>query len=155
MLTLDDTCDYIIVKTTEAGVKLSLLKLQKLVYYAHAWHLAFFKTRLFDGVFQAWVHGPVSRELYDRFNETKSLYDEVTEADIRPGFDAGHVPAEARLHIDSILEVYAPFSGTQLEELSHQELPWKRARGTLSPTQRCETAIRDEDMRSFYASLAK
>ena len=40
MLTIHDAADYIIVKTLEGGEKLNLLKLQKLCYYAQAWHPA-------------------------------------------------------------------------------------------------------------------
>ena len=41
------------------GGALSVLKLQKLLYYVEAWHVAFFNKMLFDDEFQAWVHGPV------------------------------------------------------------------------------------------------
>ena len=40
---LNDVCDYIIVKLDDGGESLNLLKLQKLVFYVQAWHLAFFK----------------------------------------------------------------------------------------------------------------
>ena len=43
----------------EHGSPVSNLKLQKLLYYAQAWHLAFFGAPLFDEDFEAWVHGPV------------------------------------------------------------------------------------------------
>jgi hypothetical protein len=42
-----------------------------------AWHLAFYQKPLFDGKFQAWIHGPVNREIYDRFKENKLLYSTV------------------------------------------------------------------------------
>ena len=42
-------------------------KLQKLCYYAQAWCYALKGYRLMDTVFEAWVHGPVSPVLYDKF----------------------------------------------------------------------------------------
>ena len=82
-MNINDVCDYIILQLSEAGEYLNNLKLHKLLYYVQAWHLAFYGERLFDGGFQAWIHGPVNREIYDRFKETKSLYSEVDENDIK------------------------------------------------------------------------
>lgn len=43
-------------------------KLQKICYYAVAWGYALMDRQVFDDdVFQAWVHGPVSKKLYDRY----------------------------------------------------------------------------------------
>ena len=42
-------------------------KLQKLCYYAQAWCYALKGYRLEDTDFQAWVHGPVSPALWERF----------------------------------------------------------------------------------------
>ena len=39
------------------------LKLQKLLFYAHAWHLAIKKAPLFDEDFEAWPWGPVVRDI--------------------------------------------------------------------------------------------
>jgi uncharacterized phage-associated protein len=147
----DDVCDYIIVKVGEAGASLNHLKLQKLMYYAQAWHLAFYGNPLFAGKFQAWIHGPVLRELYDRFSGTKTLYSEITEGDIRPDFDMGAVSNSDAAHIDSILETYAGLTGSQLEEMTHHEDPWLRARGGLRPSQRCEAEIDEGLMARYYA----
>lgn len=40
--------------------------LQKLVYYSQAWHLVWEERRLFEEPIEAWVNGPVVRELYRR-----------------------------------------------------------------------------------------
>lgn len=155
MATLNDVADFVIAKTSEAGVQLNLLKLQKLVYYCQAWNLAFGRGPLFEGKFQAWVHGPVSRELYDRFAATKFLYSDVTTADIRKDFDSTKLGADERQLIDAILQTYAKFSGDQLEEMTHQETPWLEARGTFQPHERCESIISEETMTAFYGERLK
>jgi uncharacterized phage-associated protein len=151
-MTLEDATDYIITKVTEGGAQLSLLKLQKLAYYAQAWHLAFFGKQLFDGRFQAWVHGPVSYDLYRRYRDTKSLYSDVSSTDVRTSFDLNSLPLEERLHIDAVLEVYAKYSGTQLEELTHNEEPWIAARGDCRPSERCTNHLDESLMASYYGS---
>ena len=42
-------------------------QLQKLCYYAQAWHLALLNRPLFDEEFQAWIHGPVCPTLYAHY----------------------------------------------------------------------------------------
>src|SRR5690554_5489208 len=43
-------------------------KLQKLTYYFEAWSNALFNTSLINNTsFEAWVHGPVSPELYVKY----------------------------------------------------------------------------------------
>lgn len=148
---IHDVCDYIILKVSEAGAGLNNLKLQKLVYYCQAWHLAFYKSPLFYGKFQAWIHGPVSRELYDRFMSQKSLYSPIDNTDIRPRFNPLSLSYAARGHIDTILETYAQFSGSQLEDMTHEEDPWIYARNGTHPAQRCENEIDEGVMANYYS----
>ena len=65
-------------------------KLQKLCYYAQAWHLAFTDKKLFANDFEAWAHGPVCRALWselkdygfnnietNHFSHSKKIEDEI------------------------------------------------------------------------------
>lgn len=151
---LHDACDYIILKVRSADAGLSLLKLHKLLYYAQAWHLAFYGKPLFDGRFQAWVHGPVNRELYDRFRDTKSLYSDVTFTDIREGFNPDSLQPDERGHVDSVLETYAKYSGVQLEAMTHREEPWIRAREGYQPSERCSVEIDEGVMARYHKWIA-
>lgn len=156
MATIDHVCDYVILMCDSAGERLNLLKLQKLLYYVQAWSLAFENKTLFDGKFQAWIHGPVNREIYDRFKDAKSLYSTVTEEDIRDGFDPDvHMTPSERLHVQNVLEVYAPLSDSELESQTHIEEPWIIARGKCRPTQRCETELDEGLMGIFYRARLK
>lgn len=154
MLTLNDCADYIITKAS-ADNSLSHLKLHKLAYYAQAWHLAFFDRRLFDGAFEAWVHGPVSRPLYQRFNTTKFMYSAITTADVLPWFNLEKLletSTSELAHVDEVLEVYAGLTGSQLERMTHDEDPWIEARGGISPSAGCQNVIAETTMKSFYRS---
>lgn len=150
MYPVTQVCDYVILKVLEGGEQLNNLKLQKLLYYVQAWGLAHDRGRIFDAKFQAWVHGPVCRAVYDRFLPTKSLYSEITQSDISPGFNPDTINNDDQLFIDSVLEAYVPFSGSQLEDISHREAPWKNAREGLQPAQRSEKEISELDMQNYY-----
>ncbi len=39
-------------------------KLQKLSYYVYSWYLTLYGEKIADVNFEAWVHGPVSPEIY-------------------------------------------------------------------------------------------
>lgn len=147
-----DCADYIIWKTTEDQKALNLLKLQKLCYYVQAWNLAIKGEPMFPGNFEAWVHGPVNRDLYNRFRESHQLYGAVTIDDVRPGFSPAWLGEIERQFIDSVLDEYAGYSGSQLEELTHREDPWVKARIGYGPYDRCEKAIDDKLMASFYGA---
>jgi uncharacterized phage-associated protein len=148
---INDICDYIIRSMNEAGESPSVLKLQKLLYYCQAWHLAIFKSPLFSGQFQAWVRGPVSREVYDRFI-TKTMFAPLEESDVRPEFANAEIPEDVRKLVDQVIEIYGKYSDTQLAELTHRERPWIEARGGIAPQARCTTVISEETMQDTYAA---
>ncbi len=122
------------------------LKLQKLVYYAQAFYLANHDgKKLFDNPIEAWVHGPVCRELYNIYCECGStvIIEDVTDVDL---------PVCVIEHLDSVWEVYGAFSGPQLEYLTHQEKPWQVARkkANVKPWQSSTEEISCNDMEEFY-----
>jgi uncharacterized phage-associated protein len=147
MYDIDAICDYIIVRCEEGGLYLDLLKLQKLLYYCQAWSLAHDRGQLFKGKFQAWIHGPVSRRIYNRFIG-RGMYTPITSADIicKP---LTILPDDVAL-IASVLSVYGKFTGDQLEYLTHTETPWIEARRGVSPYERCVKHISEKTMRDFY-----
>lgn len=149
-MNINAVADYVIVRLSEAGAGLNLLKLQKLMYYIQAWHIATKGESLFNGKFQAWVHGPVSRELYDRFSRTHMMYDAITMRDIDQSESSVKLSESAVLHINEVLDAYGAYSGPQLEKMTHDEEPWIVARGELSSTARCETEIDEDLMGVFY-----
>jgi len=149
-MNINDLCDYIILKVTSSDESLSNLKLQKLMYYAQAWYLAFYNKPLSPSNFQAWIHGPVNREIYNRFAGAKTLYSEIGPPDIKSDLNFMAFSNEILQHIDHILDSYAKFSGAQLEEMTHREAPWVNARSGYTSAQRCEVEIKNEDMAAFY-----
>ena len=154
MIDIHNTADYIIFKLNieNEGFYLENLKLQKLLYYSQAWHLAFNGSILFDGKFQAWVHGPVNRKIYDRFKDHKSLYSRIGLDEIKNHEYVVNIPNPVQAHIDSVLESYGALSSVQLEKMTHEEDPWIKARGNIRPTERCEQEIDEALMQSYYAA---
>ena len=151
--TVNDVADYIIVRLDEPSHGLNLLKLQKLVYYVQAWCLALTGAPLFNGKFQAWIHGPVGRTLYDRFSATHMMYGPHECNGVRRNFDPNALRRAVPVQPVVILDAYAQFSGPQLERMTHEEDPWLLARGNLRPSERCETELDEGLMGTFYKGL--
>lgn len=145
--------DYIIDRlTSDEEMSLIHLKLQKLLYYVQAWSLGIEGCTMFDGKFQAWAHGPVNREIYDRFSD-KSLYGFITRNDIRNNNVT--LSFADKDFINYILDNYAGYSGTQLEQMTHEETPWIEARRGFSPEARCTREISEHTMQVYYAQRWK
>ena len=52
---------------SQRGRKLTQIEIQKLVYFAHGWNLAYTSKPLVGELFEPWKYGPVVRTLYDAF----------------------------------------------------------------------------------------
>ncbi|EKU88741.1 Panacea domain-containing protein [Bacteroides oleiciplenus] len=150
MNSIHDIADYIIsrVKSEDNSASLINLKLQKLLYYVQAWSYGINKKPMFTGEFEAWIHGPVNRSIYDRFNATKYLYSEINLDDCI-NKDVALSPEDAEF-VDFILENYLKYSGAELERLSHSETPWVKTRGDLGNNERCDNIISSRLMEEFY-----
>ncbi len=123
------------------------LKLQKLCYYAQAYYLAIFDAPLTNTTFEAWVHGPVSPALYHQYKQW-GWYD-ISKYD-------GPLPKlnkETEEFLETVYRTYGVFSGEQLEQFTHREEPWIKARNGISSIQYCTTEIKNEDMKRYFKNL--
>lgn len=149
---INEVADYIIMqaKSEDKNSSLTNLKLQKILYYIQAWSYGIYQRPFFSNneEFQAWIHGPVNRTIYDRFESTKYLYSEIELTDLRS--TSINIDEEGKEFIDFILENYMKYSGSELESMTHKEMPWKLARKDLPPTERCENIITPESLIEFY-----
>jgi uncharacterized phage-associated protein len=142
MTTAHDVAAYIL---QERG-KMSAMKLQKLAYYSHAWHLVWDEKPLFSERIEAWANGPVVRELY-REHRGQFVVSEW------PAGDANKLNVPERATVDGVLAFYGAMTAHQLSELTHSEPPWQGARKGLSPGSRSSVQITDAAMAEYYDSL--
>lgn len=122
-------------------------KLQKLCYYAQAWCYALKGYRLEDTDYQAWIHGPVSPPLWERF---KSFgFDPIRiKGKVHTPFDEDDIKL-----LEDVWDTYGDNTGNALEALTHRELPWIEARKGYEPEERCTVVISPNTMASYYKSI--
>ncbi len=143
--------EYILQKTGS----MSHLKLQKVLYYIQALHLAYFNEPLIDDEFEAWLHGPVSRKIYDELKDKSILYKELAykaeEGVETPNeiIEKSLTPDQKEL-VDEIISEYGKLSASKLEAISHGEDPWINARKGYSDSDRCCVIITKKSMMEYY-----
>ena len=141
--------DYLLWFAKEHGDVLTPLKLQKLMFYADAWHMVLSDgEELVPEHFEAWVHGPVLREVYFRFNHYR--WNPISQEIQLP-----ELSEKIKTFLDEVYKVFGGLSGYELEQLTHQEQPWKAARGDLPPDATCTSNIDKGLTRLFYTEMSK
>jgi len=140
MASVFDVAAYI--RESVAGA--TRMKQLKLVYYAQAWSLVWEGRPIFeDDVVEAWREGPVARALWANLEHGLSLHG-----------DAAALSAADRQTIDEVVRCYGVFSGDQLSDLTHEDLPWQQARGSLPSSAPSRNVVTNDSMRAFYGSFA-
>ena len=124
---------------------MSTWKLQKLCYYAQAWHYTWTEKRLIAEDFQAWCNGPVCPELY---NLHKGKY--FAKVSDFAFADIDQLSNDAKDSIDVMLEHYGSFDPDKLVKLTHSEDPWRKARGNLPEDAKSNKVITLESMGEYY-----
>ena len=129
----------------EAGDTISPLKLQKLIYYAQAWSLALRDKPLFHQEIEAWVSGPVVRDVWDKYQAYKYR-------DIPPPEELEvELTAEEIEVLEEVWDVYGELSAKRLQELTKSETPWFNASESLKSAGK--NIISHDDMKSYYADF--
>ncbi|MEI6144330.1 MAG: type II toxin-antitoxin system antitoxin SocA domain-containing protein [Candidatus Berkelbacteria bacterium] len=136
--------DYLIYKASKDGKKLSNKKLQKLLYYSQAWNLVFNGGPLFYQDIEAWVHGPAVREIYLKYKKFGYGYiDQNVSDDIQNKIKENDL-------LDEVMRFYGKFDAEYLEELTHNELPWQKAREGLDIDSLSDNVISIDLMKEYY-----
>lgn len=131
---------------------MSHLKLQKLLFYCEAYHLAYFDEELTGDSFEAWVHGPVSRKVYDQLKSVSMLYADIKyNGDNTPNdlFDSQLISTQKEF-ISDVLNNLSSWKDIELEASTHNELPWIEARAGYSAGDKCDKEISKKTMSIFY-----
>lgn len=134
-----DIAEYIL----ERCGPLDPIKLQKLVYYCQAWSLVWKGQPVFGEKVQAWVHGPVVPELYQMHAQQHEV--------MAVGGRAERVTTAQRLVVDEVLRYYGGLDWRKLRDMTHNEAPWKDARGDLPENKPSTTEITPRSMLEFYS----
>jgi len=119
--------NYFIQRSFNTGVELTPMKLIKLVYIAHGWHLGYFSQNLINDAVQAWKYGPVIPDLYRKVKWFgRNAIDAPIEGYGTVGDPANPLPNPHTLSLlDHVWKNYAHYDGLNLSAMTHQRgTPW-------------------------------
>jgi uncharacterized phage-associated protein len=141
------------------GEALSPMKLQKLIYFAHGWHLALYNEPLINEPIYAWKFGPVITSVYHEFK--KFGYSPITGTAIDDDEDGVWLPSipredeRTRGLLKRVWDVYRKFTAVQLSNMTHApDTPWRTTweRGEGMPELRIDNGLIREN---FLAKTRK
>ncbi len=144
--------NYFVSRSFEEGNLLDLMKVVKLTYLSHGWHLALKNEPLLNEAVQAWQYGPVVSSVYRAF---KSYRDSCITAMAQGSLSSTPYPTDEGVvqFLSSVWDAYKGFTGLQLSTLTHQEgTAWhetwhqdgaKHSRGMVIPNERIMRHFRE------------
>lgn len=146
--------DQIILYMEREGVFLNLVKLQRILYIANAWFMAFHNgRRLFNETFEAWKYGPVCRRAATRFSGFSSFYTPITVHDRwfdNPSEGMAQLAPDELEHLTLVLTTYGHLSAFEMEEMLRHEMPWQATRAGLNDDEPSNRRIADEAIIEYY-----
>ncbi|WP_050636197.1 Panacea domain-containing protein [Candidatus Stoquefichus sp. SB1] len=145
---INDVADWFMLKGA-----MSNKKVQKLCYYAQAWSLALYDSPIAtDSKFEAWVHGPVNKTLWNRFKCFGWSEFQLTEPErVREILNTKFSESQNKI-LESVWETYGEFSADELEKMTHEEKPWLEKRKGIGKFESCNDEISESTMKEYYRS---
>jgi uncharacterized phage-associated protein len=113
------------------GQPLSIMSLLKILFFAHAWHLAKTGEALVGQPFEAWPYGPVSRVVYDQFRQSGSrpitsragVLNTATARYETARWEA--IGPQTKELLRNVFDYYSQYHPFRLSEMTHQRgAPW-------------------------------
>ncbi|XZN91525.1 MAG: Panacea domain-containing protein [Microcoleus sp.] len=144
-----EIANYFIGLASQSDVEINAYKLQKLMYYAQAWHLAIYGTPLFNADFQAWIHGPVIPDLLEEY-QSQFSWEPIAKKIEEP-----KLSEEIGEFMEQVVDAYFEYDDETLERMICGEMPWLEARGNLPRDESCHTIISQESMKQYYSACVK
>ncbi|SDD75266.1 Uncharacterized phage-associated protein [Dyadobacter soli] len=152
----DQIADYFMAFANATGSLITNMKLQKLVFYTQAWHIAVFNQEIFEEDFQAWIHGPVVPSLYERYKSFQwrpIIRDDLNEGSLRTLENAFSTSMQEIL-ADIIIEYFYK-DAFALEQSTHSEAPWRIARGGVAADEPSTNVIDKKTIHDYYSQFVK
>ena len=137
-------------------VKISPLKLQKLIYYLHGWFLATQNEPVVGERFEAWPYGPVLSSIYHDFKRfgSKSIDEFAEDVDPKTGDIKAQMVSKSNRNFrdvfDRVWDRYKNKSAIELSEMTHADgTPWSIAR------EAGRSYLSDDEIKDYFKRLAR
>ena len=128
------------------GKEITPLALQKILYYAQGFYKTFFGEFLYKEDCEAWVHGPVYTNIYEKYKIYGS-----SNIPINIEYDIEDILNEDKKELlDVIVKCFGYYNGKALEKMTHFELPWMKARRGIPFNEKSNNIINKKDIEEYF-----
>lgn len=124
------------------------LALQKLLYYVQGFYYAFINKFIFEENCEAWVHGPVFRDIYYKYREYR--FDPINASDT---VEELNLTVSEKAIIDSVIKHLSCYSGKVLEAFTHAEMPWLETRRDLPASVSTDRKIEKQLIADYFTAV--
>jgi uncharacterized phage-associated protein len=146
--------NFFVQKSLDTGVELNPMKVIKMVYIAHGWHLALKNNPLIDEAVEAWRYGPIVLRVYQEFRHFRDQ--QITQ--MYEKFERGYlyIPTvrdqETVYFLEKVWEAYCGLSGLQLSTITHKpDTPWHQTWNKYNKNKNIPNNI----IKKYYRSLVQ
>ena len=141
----------------QEGEGVNAQRLQKLVYFAHAWSLALFDKSVVADRPQAWEYGPIFEGLYYHFKDQgRSALKYVKTLDPESGTLKEQIPALSDTFTWRLLkQVHERHSHLSSEQLSDLAMAYGAASPWTLARQRKQVCLDDKDIQHYYREVLR
>lgn len=158
--------NYILDLATVDGEPISPMKLQKLIYYAHGWHLAVTGEPLIKDKIEAWNYGPVVPSIYNDFrqfgNEPITIpaqsyrWDNGNVLVSTPEVPLGDAHEAAREVLKRVWNVYKGRTALELSKMTHApDAPWSQVTARSGGKAEANPVIPNDLIRNYFAQMGQ
>lgn len=129
------------------------LALQKILYFIQGIYMVMFDKPLYKENCMAWVHGPVYEEVYNLFKDFK--YNPIEDdrfAIFKDRFE--ELGEQEKMVVDLVINTFGKYSGKVLEDITHEELPWKNARVGYEASEPSREIISKDEIKNYFMGVA-
>lgn len=141
----------------EKKMRVTLMSVLKMIYYAHGWYLSQKRQPLVKQSFEAWDYGPVVRVVYDafkgsgraplstrakRFDVISNEYKEIDE----------QLEAETAEFLKNVFDAYAHMEAFDLSNMTHVEgSPWDQVWNAPNGAINIGMKISNDQIRKWFS----
>lgn len=122
------------------------LKLQKLLYFSQGISYCMNEHELFCDELEAWVHGPVNRDVYFEYKSFGHNPIDIT-------YEVPQFNEETYKVLKFVKDNYSKYDSKYLEDFTHSQEPWIYARVGLDPDERNDKIIPKTIISDYFTSM--